>query len=79
VAQVVQVVQRLDPGALMGRLPVPAAEAAKAMRSPRAFGSDRSASTCFGLIRLYDLGSTTLVRTQRCLPIFRSRMKPSFS
>jgi hypothetical protein len=27
----------------------------------------------------YDLGSTTLVTTQRCLPILRSRMNPSFS
>ena len=27
----------------------------------------------------YDLGSTTLVTTQRCLPIWRSRMNPSFS
>jgi len=28
---------------------------------------------------LYDLGSTTLVTTQRCLPILRSQMNPSFS
>ena len=27
----------------------------------------------------YDLGLTTLVTTQRCLPILRSRMNPSFS
>ena len=27
----------------------------------------------------YDVGSTTLVTTQRCLPILRSRMNPSFS
>jgi hypothetical protein len=27
----------------------------------------------------YDLGSTTLVTTQRCLPILRSRVNPSFS
>jgi hypothetical protein len=27
----------------------------------------------------YDLGSTTLVTTQRCLPILRSRTNPSFS
>ena len=27
----------------------------------------------------YGLGSTTLVTTQRCLPILRSRMNPSFS
>jgi len=27
----------------------------------------------------YDRGSTTLVTTQRCLPILRSRMNPSFS
>ena len=27
----------------------------------------------------YDLGSTSLVTTQRCLPILRSRMNPSFS
>jgi hypothetical protein len=28
---------------------------------------------------VYDLGSTTLATTQRCLPILRSRMNPSFS
>jgi hypothetical protein len=28
---------------------------------------------------LYDLGSTTLVTTQRYLPILRSQMNPSFS
>jgi hypothetical protein len=27
----------------------------------------------------YDVGSTTLVTTQRCLPILRSRTNPSFS
>jgi hypothetical protein len=27
----------------------------------------------------YDLGSTTLVTTQRCFPILRSRTNPSFS
>jgi hypothetical protein len=27
----------------------------------------------------YGLGSTTVVTTQRCLPIFRSRANPSFS
>jgi hypothetical protein len=32
------------------------------------------------LIRFsYELGSTTLVTTQRCSPILRWRMKPSFS
>ena len=30
-------------------------------------------------IGLYVLGSTTVVMTQRCLPILRSRVKPSFS
>ena len=33
-----------------------------------------------GLVRVfYDPGSTTVVTTQRCLPILRSRTKPSFS
>ena len=27
----------------------------------------------------YEVGSTTLVTTQRCLPILRSRTNPSFS
>jgi hypothetical protein len=38
------------------------------------------ASSCSGVVGVfYDLGSTTLVTTQRCLPILRSRVNPSFS
>jgi hypothetical protein len=32
-----------------------------------------------GVSVFYDLGSTTLVTTQRCLPILRSQVNPSFS
>jgi hypothetical protein len=44
----------------------------------------RSLGECSGMTRerreiAYGVGSTTLVTTQRCFPILRSRTNPSFS
>jgi hypothetical protein len=53
--------------------PRPAAIPAADPRRPGCDRSQRVTRVC------YALGSTTLVTTQRCLPIFRSRVNPSFS